>query len=179
MQFATVKDVLHSFVARLVGKASIVDADTFKSAMRRLAGCVTVIATEEDGKCYGFTATAVCSVCVCPPTVLIAVNKSVRTHQHIDRRGAFSINILADNQKGIAEHFAAKIDDKFKIGGYTFGAAGMPLIDGAAAHLECSIQRRISIGTHTVFVAHVTNIDTKAMAPLIYHDTKYGLVAHI
>lgn len=147
--------------------------------MRQLVGCVTVIATEENGKCYGFTATAVCSVCASPPTILIAVNKSVRTHRCIDRRGAFSINILADHQKGIAEHFAAKIEDKFKIGGYTLSPAGMPLIDGAAAHFECRIQRKISIGTHTVFIAHVTSIGVKTIAPLIYHDTKYGLVAHI
>ena len=180
MHSSTFRSAINNIIAAvLTGKPTTVDADAFRGAMRQLAGCVTVIATEENGKLYGFTATAVCSVCAAPPTVLIVVNRSARTHSHIDRRGAFAINILADGQRGIAEHFSVRGDDKFSSVSYTLSGTGVPLIEGAAAHLECEVQKRIPIGTHTVFVAHVIGTGVKIAAPLIYHDAKYGLVAHI
>src|SRR5579859_5617885 len=75
-----------------------IDADTFRSVMRQVVGSVAVIATEGNGALHGFTGTAVCSVCVSPPMILIVVNKSARTHPHIDRKGVFAVNILADDQ---------------------------------------------------------------------------------
>lgn len=158
---------------------SVVDANAFRSVMRQLAGCVTVISTVNDGVLYGFTATAVCSVCAEPPTILIAVNKTARTHPHIDQKGAYAVNILADAQKHIAEHFAGKGDNQFETVDYTLGSEGVPLITGAAAHLECVIEQRIPIGTHTIFVGRVIGTGVDTTNPLIYHDAKYGLISHI
>jgi flavin reductase (DIM6/NTAB) family NADH-FMN oxidoreductase RutF len=156
-----------------------VDADAFRSVMRQLVGSVAVITTEGNGTLHGFTATAVCSVCAAPPTILIVVNKSARTHPYIDRKGIFAVNILADDQKEIAQHFASKGEDQFSSVGYALSAHGVPFIDGAVAHLECEIEKRVSIGTHTVFVARVVGTGVEARAPLIYHDARYGLVCHI
>lgn len=156
-----------------------VDANAFRTVMRQLAGCVTVISTEDGGSLYGFTATAVCSVCAEPPTILIAVNRTARTYPHIDRKGSYAVNILADGQKQIAEHFAGKMDNQFDAVEHTIGVTGVPLITGAAAHLECNVQQKISIGTHTLFVGQVIGSGVDALKPLIYHDAKYGLVSHI
>jgi flavin reductase len=160
-------------------KVTTINADAFRGTMRQLAGSVAVIATEEDGKLYGFTATAVCSVCAEPPTILIAVNKSTRTHPHIDRRGMFAVNILADDQSAIAQHFSGKGEDQFASVKYKLSKHGIPLIEGATANLECAIQDRISIGTHTVFIAQVISTGVEDRPPLIYHDARYGLVSHI
>lgn len=157
----------------------VVDAEAFRAVMRQLVGSVAVITTEGNGALHGFTATAVCSVCATPPTILIVVNKSARTHPHIDSRGVFAVNILADNQKAIAQHFSTKGDDQFSSVNYTLSNRGVPLLKGAVAHLECEIQDKIPIGTHTVFVAQVIGTGVEDRAPLIYHDAKYGLVAHI
>lgn len=156
-----------------------VDAEAFRAVMRQLAGSVTVITTESDGQLHGFTATAVCSVCATPPTILIVVNKSARTHPHIDRRGVFAVNILAANQKGIAEHFATKGDNQFSLVDFTLSTRGVPLINDAAAHLECEIESRVEVATHTIFVGRVIGTDAECTAPLIYHDARYGQVAHL
>jgi len=156
-----------------------VGADAFRSVMRQLVGSVTVITTEEDGVFYGFTATAVCSVCAVPPTILIVVNKTARTHPHIDRKGVFAVNILANDQRKIAQHFAGKEDDQFSSVNYSITARGIPIIKNAAAYLECEIQNRISIGTHTVFIGQVIATGVEDHTPLVYHDARYGLVAHI
>lgn len=162
-----------------VTSAGVVDVDAFRSVMRQLAGSVTVITTETDGVLHGFTATAVCSVCATPPTILIVVNKSARTHPHIDRRGMFAVNILAATQKGIAEHFATKGDDQFSNVDYSLTANGVPLINHAAAHLECEIESRNAVGTHTIFIARVIGTGTEAATPLIYQDARYGQITYI
>ena len=156
-----------------------VDADAFRSVMRHLAGSVTVITTEGEGALHGFTATAVCSVCASPPTILIVVNQSTRTHPHIDRKGYFAVNVLADVQKDIAEHFAGKGEEQFNSVRHVVTKNGVPLISGAAAHLECRIIERISIGTHTIFVGRVVGTGAESRAPLVYHDARYGQVAPI
>lgn len=156
-----------------------VDADAFRSVMRHLAGSVTVITTEDEGTLYGFTATAVCSVCASPPTILIVVNQSTRTHPHIDRKGCFAVNVLANVQKDIAEHFAGKSENQFASVNHVVTKNGVPLISGAAAHLECKIVEKISVGTHTIFVGRVIGTGTESSSPLVYHDARYGQVAHI
>jgi flavin reductase (DIM6/NTAB) family NADH-FMN oxidoreductase RutF len=156
-----------------------IDTDDFRAVMRQLVGSVAVITTEGDGVFYGFTATAVCSVCAAPPTILIVVNKSARTHPHIDRKGVFAVNSLADNQKNIAQHFATKSDDQFSSVSYLLSKHGVPILQGVAAHLECEIKNRIPIGTHTVFVGEVIGTSVEPRAPLVYHDAQYGLVSHI
>lgn len=168
------------FVRNLMGGVrSDVDADTFRSVMRHLAGSVTVITTEGEGQLHGFTATAVCSVCAAPPTILIVVNKSARTHPHIDRKGFFAVNVLAEGQKTIAEHFAGKADNQFNSIDHTLTKRGVPFITGATAQIECKVVERISVGTHTIFVGRVIGTGLDAHAPLVYHDARYGQVAHI
>lgn len=179
MQMGSIRSAMNSIGAALTGKPATVDANAFRTVMRQLAGCVTVITTEENGTLYGFTATAVCSVCAEPPTILIAVNKTARTHPHIDRKGAFAVNIMADGQKSIAEHFATKGENQFASVEHRLSERGVPLIKGAAAQLECEIQQRISIGTHTVFVGQVVGTDVEAVTPLVYHDARYGMISHI
>ncbi|MDH4981212.1 flavin reductase family protein [Hyphomicrobium sp. D-2] len=168
-----------SKVMKMFSSNSSVDSDAFRSVMRQLAGCVTVITTEGDGKLHGFTATAVCSVCAEPPSVLIAVNQTARTHPHIDKKDAFAINILSEDQKPLADHFATKGDDQFDTVEYALGRTGVPLLDGAAAHLECEVYQKIPIGTHTLFVGRVINTGQERRAPLVYYNARYGLIEQI
>jgi len=172
--------MITNFVRNLVsGGEGGVDADSFRSVMRQLAGSVTVITTEGEGKLHGFTATAVCSVCATPPTILIVVNKSTRTHPHIDRKGYFGVNVLADSQKHIAEHFAGKGEDQFATVDHSVTSSGVPLINGASAQIECKIVEKMSVGTHTIFVGRVLGTGTEETPPLVYHDARYGQVTHI
>lgn len=173
--------MITNIMRNLVGSAAEteVDADAFRSVMRHLAGSVTVITTEGEGVLHGFTATAVCSVCASPPTILIVVNQSTRTHPHIDRKGYFAVNVLAHVQKDVAEHFAGKGEDQFSSVKHVVTKNGVPLISGAAAHLECKIVERIPVGTHTIFLGRVVGTGAESRAPLVYHDARYGQIAHI
>ncbi len=158
----------------LIGLREPVDTNKFRQVMRKLAGSVTVITTENGGQLYGFTATAVCSVCAEPPTLLIVVNRSARTHPHIWRKGAFAVNVLADNQKDVAEHFASKGDCQFSAVAYSRMESGVPVIQGAAAYIECEVEQTYDVGTHTIFIGRIVETGAEEDTPLIYYDARYA-----
>lgn len=151
-----------------------IDSDAFRNVMRTLAGTVTVISTENEGVLYGFTATAVCSVCAEPPTILIAVNRSARTHAHIARKSAFVVNIMADDQRCVAEQFSTKADDVFTKVPHRISENGVPVIMNSAAALECRVDQVVDVGTHSIFFGSIAHAETSSKAPLIYYDGKYG-----
>ena len=149
-----------------------VSSDAFRSVMRALAGTVTVISTENGGL-HGFTATAVCSVCADPPTILIVVNRSARTHAHITRRQAFVVNVIAEDQRPIAEKFSTKDNDPFDTVPHSLTANGVPRIDNTSAFLECVVREMSDVGTHTIFIGSIINAGVSGKAPLVYYDGQY------
>lgn len=150
-----------------------VDITSFRDVMRRLAGSVTVITTEDEGSLHGFTATAVCSVCAEPPTILIVVNRSARTHPHIKSKGAFAVNILADHQVELANLFATKSAEQFASVEHVITPRGVPIISGATASIECCVIDQMEVGTHTIFIGAVVGTYTCDGSPLIYHDANF------
>ncbi len=60
------------------------------------ASAVTVITAGEGEAVRGLTATAVSSVSIAPPTLLICVNREGDAHRAISRAGAFCVNVLAE-----------------------------------------------------------------------------------
>src|SRR3954470_24263864 len=90
-----------------------VSGDEFKLVMRRFAASVNVITSANGSVKNGMTATAVCSVSADPPSALIIVNKSTRSHPIIVDTKAFAVNVLSSSQKQVAGHFASKLADPF------------------------------------------------------------------
>ena len=90
------------------------DPHAFRDVIGRFASGVTVITVEAGGEALGTTASAVSSLSLEPPMVLICMNKSSSTGQAIASARTFAINILADDQGDLARRFAVKAADKFK-----------------------------------------------------------------
>ena len=60
----------------------MIEATDFRNAMSLLTTAVNVITTEGIAGTHGFTASAVCSVTDTPPTLLVCMNQSSRSHEH-------------------------------------------------------------------------------------------------
>lgn len=164
-------------VAARVASDAPFDSQIFKAVMRKVAGTVTVISTSSDEGLHGMTATAMCSVCAEPPTVLIVVNRTARTYPHIDRKKAFAINILAEDQLDIAELFASKTPDQFASVDFRRMDDDCPVIAQSVAYLHCVVEQQFDVGSHTIFVGQVMNGGVTSQQPLIYHDAKYCQVS--
>ncbi|WP_336490810.1 flavin reductase family protein [Methylobacterium nigriterrae] len=153
--------------------AARISNEEFKPVMRRFAACVNVITSVDGETKNGMTATAVCSVSADPPSVLIIVNKSSRSHALISRSQAFGVNVLSSEQEDIASHFASKSADPFAEIDHWIGRTGCPIICDADAYLECSVVKETDFGTHTIFIGQIVSCDVSSKPPLLYHEGRF------
>jgi flavin reductase (DIM6/NTAB) family NADH-FMN oxidoreductase RutF len=149
------------------------NAERFKLVMRNIASSVAVITVEHAGRKHGMTATAVCSVSSAPPTILIVVNRSARSHSIISQARRFTVNILAVHQAKLADRFSEKHPSPFDGVGHKTGICGGPVLEDAAAHLECETEAEIPAGSHTIFIGAVMGGDATKSPPLLYHKGEY------
>ena len=94
-----------------------------------------------DGARFGTTASAVSSLSMEPPMVLVCLNKTSDTQAAVLKAGAFCVNILAEGQQDLAYQFARK-GDKFAGLAHDPGTHEVPVLHGTLAHLECGWRRR-------------------------------------
>jgi flavin reductase (DIM6/NTAB) family NADH-FMN oxidoreductase RutF/DNA-binding FadR family transcriptional regulator len=148
--------------------------DEFRNVIGHLASGVTVITTFHDGCPFGTTASAVTSVSLEPPMLLICMNKQSETGRAIASSHRFAVNILSEDQADAAVQFARKGGDKFAGIAVDEGDAAVPLLRGALATLECRVAEEVTGGTHSVFVAQVDRASAGTGTPLAYFRGQFG-----
>ncbi len=152
---------------------ALADQQVFRDVIGRFASGVTIITTTVDGAPFGTTASAVSSLSMEPPMVLVCLNKTSETQAAILKAGTFAVNILAEGQQELAYQFARK-GDKFANTTYARGIDGVPVLGGTLAHLECRVVETVTGGTHTVFLAHVAVAAGHERSPLTYFRGRFG-----
>jgi flavin reductase len=132
--------------------------EAFREAMRRFATTVSIIScSDEEGRLHGMSATAVASVCVEPPTLLICINNSTATHGALSRSGRFCVNILRSFHSELSQVFSGKMrgDDRFRLGNWDRAADGLPFLADAQANLFCHVDAPWTI-KHTPYSSDVS-----------------------
>lgn len=152
----------------------LVDRERFRSVMGHFASGVTIISTRHEGIDYGLTASAVSSLSLDPPMLLICVNKASNTRNAIEASGVFAVNILQENQSEVARKFATSGSDKFTGLSVSYGELGVPLLNNILATIECRVVESVSGGTHTVFLAEVEAAQAREGMPLTYFRGRMG-----
>ncbi len=150
------------------------DSQVFRQVIGQFASGVTVITTREQGINYGLTASAVSSLTLEPPMLLVCINKNTGTQAAISRTRFFAVNILDESQADLAYQFAKPKADKFQGVEFTYGEFGEPLLTGALAHIECCVAADVEAGTHRVFLAEVERAKAYVGSPLTYFQGKFG-----
>ena len=152
-----------------------VEAAQFRQLMGRFATGVSVVtARGAGGHPAGMTASSVASVSLDPPLLLVAVDRQNDMHDALLAAADFAINILAADQEAMARRFAAVEANRFDGVGYREGRRGVPLIDGALAHIECAKHAAVPSGDHTVFFGLVTGGEVSERRPLLYSRGGYA-----
>lgn len=149
----------------------------FRDVIGHFASGVTVITTTVDDELHGTTASAVSSLSLEPPMLLIAMNRASATGQALLRSRSFAVNILGEGDDELARRFAAKGGDKFDGVDVTIGDHGQPLLVDALAQLVCRVTQQVEAATHVVFFAEVHEATARPGAPLAYYRGKFGRLA--
>jgi flavin reductase (DIM6/NTAB) family NADH-FMN oxidoreductase RutF len=155
----------------------LVDRERFRSVISRFASGVSIITTRHEGIDYGLTASAVCSLSLDPPMLLICVNKASNTQKAIAEAQVFAVNILREDQSGLAHRFAGSHPDKFAGMSISYGELAVPLLDDMLATIECRVTEIISGGTHSIFLAEVQSARATEGMPLTYFRGRMGRFA--
>jgi flavin reductase (DIM6/NTAB) family NADH-FMN oxidoreductase RutF len=155
-----------------------VDPPQFRHLLGRFATGVSVVtACGPDGRPLGMTASSIASVSLDPPLLLVAVDQANEMHQTLEVSPHFVVNILAADQEALSRAFAAVDTNRFDGVGYRESRHGVPLLDGALAHIECLRQAAVPGGDHTVFFGLVTGGAVTDRRPLLYYRGGYANLA--
>jgi len=153
-----------------------VSAEDFRCLIGRFTTGVTIVTTLDRGVRYGTTASALSSVSLEPPMLLVCMNHSSETGKAITRRGYFAVSVLGEDQGGIALNFARKGSD---FGQYATkpGRRGCPLLVDTLACFECRVAGAVDAGTHTILIGAVEAAAGRAGMPLAYFCGQFGRLA--
>lgn len=146
----------------------------FKHAMRHVPTGVTIVTSLRDGEPRGLTLNSFASVAVDPPALLICVNREARSYLYISSSHIFCVNVLAGEQRHLAEHFAGKVRERqFERIDYGVDVTGAPVIAGAIAHFDCEVAEEHHVGSHSIFIGNVVSCDARSGSPLGYFNGGY------
>jgi flavin reductase len=153
----------------------------FRSTVGAFATGVTVVTTRGEEHAYGMTANAFSSVSLDPPLILVCVINPSEGAEHISRNGVFAVNILGVDQEPLSRYFASrdrpKGRDAFREVAHRVGASGSPILDGAAAFLDCRLHATHEAGDHLIFIGEVLEIGVQdGGTPLVFHGGGYRLL---
>jgi flavin reductase (DIM6/NTAB) family NADH-FMN oxidoreductase RutF len=165
-------------VARLTPKARAVEqaAREFRQVMGRFATGVTVVTTVERDVVHGMTANGFLSVSLRPALVLVSLGRC-RMNEMLPRSGRYGVSVLAHDQRHFAAHFAAQ---KPSAVAPTFTwQNGLPLLDGALAHLVCRVVDVHRAGDHVLWIGEVEYIDHRDDEPLLFYTGRFGTMQDI
>jgi flavin reductase (DIM6/NTAB) family NADH-FMN oxidoreductase RutF len=147
----------------------------FRAALGMFATGVTIVtARDAAGRRVGLTANSFNSVSLAPPLVLWSLSRRAAALQAFAAGSHYAINILASDQRALADRFAARSADRFEGVALRDGLCGAPVIEGAVAVFECFNRSRYEEGDHVIFVGEVEHCEHRAgAAPLIFHGGRY------
>jgi flavin reductase (DIM6/NTAB) family NADH-FMN oxidoreductase RutF len=154
----------------------------FRSTVGAFATGVTVVTTRGEEHAYGMTANAFSSVSLDPPLILVCVINPSEGAEHITRNGVFAVNILGVEQEPLSRYFASRDRprgrDAFRDVPHRIAASGSPILDGAAAFMDCRLHAAHEAGDHLIFIGEVLELDVQdGGRPLVFHGGGYRLLS--
>src|ERR1700716_2645546 len=118
------------------------------------AGVVVVSARAENGY-RGLTASSLVSISADPPLVLVGLEREAATRAAVVEGKAFNVSVLTRSQEFIADPFAGPapaIGPRWRDVPHRLGTNGIPLIEGCAAWLECTLVEVHAAGDHDICI---------------------------
>jgi flavin reductase (DIM6/NTAB) family NADH-FMN oxidoreductase RutF len=155
-----------------------IDSDSFRLAMRELAGGVAIVTAGSGADITGFTATSVASLCANPPRLLVCVAKSSASWQTLQRHSNFGINLLREEERALANRFAGRdgLEGAARFDGarWTTALTGAPLLENALAAFDCEVTEMLPHCDHAIIVGRVCAIRVATGSlPLVYWQGNY------
>jgi len=150
------------------------DSRQLRNVLGTFTTGVTIVTTRDAlGVPHGVTANSFSSVSLEPPLVLWSQALSSRSLAAFCASDHFAVNILADDQIAISNHFARSREDKFANMRYSDGLGGVPVLEGTVAHFECVKVAAYPAGDHVIHLGRVERVSHSGRRPLAFAQGRY------
>jgi flavin reductase (DIM6/NTAB) family NADH-FMN oxidoreductase RutF len=143
------------------------------AAMFQLTYGLFVLTAKDGQKENGCIVNTVQQVTTTPNRISVAVNKNNYTHDMIAKTGQFNVSILSEEVPfELFKHFgfqSGRDVDKFaNLEGFAYSENQIPYIcKYANAYLSGKVVQTVDLGTHTLFIADVTDGDVLSNVPSV------------
>ncbi|MEU5884581.1 flavin reductase family protein [Spirillospora sp. NPDC047279] len=149
--------------------------DDFRAVLGRFATGVVAVTGLHRAEPAGLTISSFTSVSLAPPLVSFCVAHTSATWPLLRDAERLCVNILAESQAAVCGALAASGGDKFRGLDWSPSPAGQPVLDGAIAWLECSVEAEHRAGDHDIVVARVHRLHAEGGAgPLVFYRGGFG-----
>jgi 3-hydroxy-9,10-secoandrosta-1,3,5(10)-triene-9,17-dione monooxygenase reductase component len=146
----------------------------YRQAIGRFATGVTVITTQDGDRLVGMTASAVASLSLEPPLLLVCISNRLPTHRALEQSRQFGVNVLGEGDDALALRFATPSEDKFS-GLDVHLDHGVPLLDRAIARFVCDVHECLPGGDHSIFIGAIRHCEhVPGRRPLLYFASSFG-----
>ncbi|WBU57576.1 flavin reductase family protein [Paracoccus sediminicola] len=148
-------------------------ARAFRDALGSFATGVTVVTIPSATGPQGLTANSFASLSLAPPLVLWSPGKFSRRHDLFAQAPYFSVHVLAEDQRDLAERFTR--------GGAQFDGLDLaaspehvPVIPGVLTRFDCALHDSHDAGDHTLVIGHVLRVEAGRGRPLVFAQGDWG-----
>ena len=167
--------------------AGNIDEARFRQVLGHFATGVTVVTgSDEAGEPMGLSVNSFTSVSLDPPLIAFSVGRSSTTWPRIRTTGHFTVNILGADQEGVSRRFASTgigrgagaggADfDRFEGIGWHPSPSGSPVLEGAIAWIDATVDQEHEAGDHVMVFGRVSALEVaEEGAPLVFYRGGYG-----
>lgn len=140
------------------------------NALFKLSYGLFVLTARQDGKDNGCIINTAMQVTDTPKRIQIAVNKQNLTHDMVLATGEFNVSVLSQEAVfWVFQHYgfqSGRDVDKFAMIPEARTANGIRYVEGASnAVISGKVIQTVDCGTHTIFIAEVTDAKVLSDAP--------------
>lgn len=145
------------------------------NVMFKISYGLYVLTAKDDKKYNGCIINTLEQVTTTPNRVSIAVNKNNFTHDMIAKTGVFNVSVLSEKAVfDTFKHFgfqSGSTVDKFADFPYKISENELPYITkGVNGYLSGKVISTVDLGTHTLFIADVTDGKVLSDEPSVTYD---------
>jgi 3-hydroxy-9,10-secoandrosta-1,3,5(10)-triene-9,17-dione monooxygenase reductase component len=157
-----------------------IDPIKYRQVLGHFPTGVTVVTGVLDGQPIGFTIGSFTSVSLDPPLVGFLPMVSSDRWLRIREAGAFCVNVLARGHDDLCWRFSkSSIDDPFEgVGWSPSPVTGSPILDGAIAWMDCTIDQVVDAGDHHFVMGLIVDFEhahpDSDPQPLLFFRGKLG-----
>ncbi len=145
------------------------------NVMRNISYGLFILTARDGEKSNGCVTNTLQQITTSPNRVSITVNKENYTHDMVLKTGQFNFSILSEAAKfDTFKHFgfqSGRNVDKFENYPAKLAGNGIPYItNGANGYISAKVIQSIDLGSHTMFIADVTDGEVLSNDPSATYD---------